>query len=60
MRKGLTFKELRKIVTPFNNYQQQQETTTLFANRILNKPFWVWNIEEHKAVDILTNGRLLL
>jgi hypothetical protein len=52
----LTFKELRKIVTPFNNNQQQQETTPLFANRILNKPFWVWNIEEHKAADILTNG----
>jgi hypothetical protein len=50
----LTFKELRKIVTPLSDSQQQQ--TTLFSNRILSKPFWVWNIEEHKAADILTNG----
>jgi len=23
---------------------------------MLNISFWVWNIEEHKAADILTNG----
>jgi hypothetical protein len=23
---------------------------------MLNKSFWVWNTEEHKAADILTNG----
>jgi hypothetical protein len=34
-------------------YKQQ---TTLIANRILNKPFWVWDIGQHKAADILTNG----
>jgi hypothetical protein len=55
MWKALTFKELRKIVTSFNT-NQQQETTTLFTSRILNKPFWMWNTEEHKAADILTNG----
>jgi hypothetical protein len=22
----------------------------------LDKPFWIWNAEEHKAADILTNG----
>lgn len=55
MRKVLTFKELRKIVAPHSNSQQQRETT-LFANRMLNKPFWIWNIEEHKAADILANG----
>jgi hypothetical protein len=51
----LTFKELKKIVTPFNNSQEQQQTT-LFSSRILNKPFWIWNVQEHKAADILTNG----
>ena len=50
----LTFKELRKIVTPLKYGQEQQ--TTLFLTRILNKPFWIWNIKEHKAADILTNG----
>jgi len=51
----LTFKELRKIVTPLSNSQQQQQTA-LFSTRTLNKPFWVWDIEEHRAADILTNG----
>ena len=53
--KRLTFKELRKIVTPLK-YSQEQQQTTLFSNIILNKPFWIWNIKEHKAADILTNG----
>ncbi|MGC1132864.1 MAG: DEAD/DEAH box helicase family protein [Nitrososphaeraceae archaeon] len=52
----MTFKELRKIVSPQDNSHQKQETATLFANRMLNKPFWMWNIEEHKSADILTNG----
>jgi hypothetical protein len=51
----LTFKELRKIVTPLK-YSQEQQHTTLFSSRILNKPFWIWDIKEHKAADILTNG----
>ena len=53
--KSLTFKELSKIVAPPNNSQQQQQQT-LFSNRILNKPIWIWDIQEHKAADILTNG----
>ncbi len=55
LRKVLTFKELRKIVIPLNNSQEQQQTK-LFSNRILNKPFWVWDTEQHKTEDILTNG----
>jgi hypothetical protein len=23
---------------------------------LLNKPFWIWNVEEHKKEDIKTNG----
>jgi hypothetical protein len=56
MRKLLTFKELRKIVSPLNHSQEQQQTALVFSSRILNKPFWIWEIEEHKAADILTNG----
>ena len=37
-------------------YSQEQQQTTIFSSRILNKPFWIWNIKEHKAADILTNG----
>jgi hypothetical protein len=36
--------------------QQQQQQTTLFSSRVCNKPFWIWDIEEHKTADIITNG----
>jgi hypothetical protein len=48
----MTFKDLRKIVTTSNNNQRQQQTT-LFS-RVSNKPFWIWDIEEHKVADIIT------
>jgi hypothetical protein len=48
---------LRKIVATSNNQQQQQRLqTTLFSSRVLDKPFWIWNIEEHKVADIITDG----
>jgi hypothetical protein len=36
--------------------KQQQQQTTLFSSKVWNKPFWIWNIKEHKAADIITNG----
>jgi hypothetical protein len=51
----MTFKELRKVVARGNNSQQQQQTT-LSSSRVWNKPFWIWNIEEHKVADIITSG----
>ena len=27
-----------------------------FFERLQNKPFWIWNIEEHKQEDIKTKG----
>jgi hypothetical protein len=50
----MTFKDLRKIVATRSSQQQGQ--TTLFSSRVWNKPFWIWNIEEHKVADITTNG----
>jgi hypothetical protein len=50
----MTFKDLKKIVAISNNQLQQQ--TTLFSSGVSNKPFWIWNIEEHKVTDIITNG----
>jgi hypothetical protein len=32
--------------------QQQSK----FTAKLHNKPFWIWNIEEHKQEDIRTNG----
>jgi hypothetical protein len=46
----LTFKDLKKKVSSVT--QQQNK----FFERLQNKPFWIWNIEEHKQEDIKTNG----
>jgi hypothetical protein len=46
----LTFKDLKKKVSLVT--QQQNK----FFERLQNKPFWIWNIEEHKQEDIKTNG----
>jgi hypothetical protein len=48
----MTFKELRKRVSLEATYQQQPE---LFS-RLQIKPFWIWNIQEHKREDVRTNG----
>jgi len=47
----LTFKDLRKRVT----IETTQQRSRLFE-RLQNKPFWIWNIQEHKQEDIRTNG----
>jgi hypothetical protein len=46
----LTFKDLKKRVSLETTGQHR-----LFE-RLRNKPFWIWNIEEHKQQDITTNG----
>jgi hypothetical protein len=33
--------------------QQQQST---LAEKLHNKPFWIWNLKEHKQEDIRTKG----
>jgi Terminase RNaseH-like domain len=47
----LTFKDLKKRVT----LEAQQQQSRLFET-LHHKPFWIWNIEEHKQEDIKTNG----
>jgi hypothetical protein len=47
----LTFKDLQKLI----HSQQNAEQTKLFE-KLRNKPFWVWNVEEHKREDIRTKG----
>jgi hypothetical protein len=47
----LTFKDLRKRVT----LESAQQQYMLFC-WLRNKPFWIWNISEHKQEDIRTNG----
>jgi hypothetical protein len=47
----LTFKDLKKRVSLELPQQQSR-----FFERLQNKPFWIWNVEEHKREDIRTNG----
>jgi hypothetical protein len=47
----LTFKDLKKRVGLEITSQQ-----TKLLERLLNKPFWIWDIEEHKQEDIRTDG----
>src|ERR671932_1144259 len=47
----VTFKDLKKRVT----LELTQQQSRLFE-RLQNKPFWNWNVEEHKKEDIKTNG----
>jgi hypothetical protein len=47
----LTFKDLKKRVSLELTQQQSK-----LLERLQDRPFWIWNIEEHKQEDIKTNG----
>ncbi|MFL6378163.1 MAG: hypothetical protein ACJ72R_11955 [Nitrososphaeraceae archaeon] len=47
----MTFKDLKKKVS-LEIIQQQFKLLDVYKD----KPFWIWNIEEHKQEDIKTNG----
>jgi hypothetical protein len=49
---AVVFKDLHKLVY---SHSQQQQQSRLFE-RLRNKPFWIWNKEEHKQEDIKTDG----
>jgi hypothetical protein len=46
----VTFKDLKKRVSL--GVQQQSKV----FERLHNKPFWIWNSEEHRQEDIRANG----
>ena len=53
----VTFKDLRKRINYSSaqpQLQQQQQTQSF--DILQNKPFWIWDIEEHKKEDIRTKG----
>jgi hypothetical protein len=51
----MTFKDLKKRIGSSSNQQQQQ---TQSFDKLQDKPFWIWNIEEHKQEDIRTKGKV--
>jgi hypothetical protein len=48
----VTFKDLKKRLSLETTFQQQSKLFEICEN----KPFWIWNVEEHKRADIRTNG----
>jgi hypothetical protein len=48
----VTFKDLKKRV----NLEATTKQQSWLFERLHNKPFWIWNVEEHKQQDIRTNG----
>jgi hypothetical protein len=48
----VTFKDLKKRISLEAIAQQQSK---LFE-RLQNKPFWIWDQQQHKLEDIKTNG----
>jgi hypothetical protein len=48
----VTFKDLQKLI---QSQSDTSEQTKLFE-RLKNKPFWIWNVEDHKQEDIKTKG----
>src|SRR5918912_4041591 len=48
----MTFRDLQKLVSA----QQKENTRKELFQRLQNKPFWIWNIEQHKLEDIRTDG----
>jgi hypothetical protein len=46
----VTFRDLKKRVT----LETTQEHKAL--ERLCNKPFWIWDVEEHKQEDTRTKG----
>jgi hypothetical protein len=48
----LTFKDLKKRISLEATKAQQQFR---LSDILKDRPFWIWNIEEHKLQDIRTN-----
>jgi hypothetical protein len=48
---AIVFKDLHKLVSS----QLQQQHSRLFK-RLRNKPFWIWDKQQHKQEDIRTDG----
>jgi len=48
----VVFKDLQKLVLA----QQRESTRKEMFERLQNKPFWIWDIEQHKQEDIRTDG----
>ena len=49
----MTFKGLKKRLSLEATAQQQQYK---LAEKLYNKPFWIWDVKEHKQEDVTSDG----
>jgi hypothetical protein len=47
----VTFKDLQKLAQSQSNSEQ-----TELLKRLKDKPFWIWNQEEHRQIDLKIKG----
>jgi hypothetical protein len=47
----VTFKDLQKLVQSQSGPEQSQ-----LLQRLKDKPFWIWDQDQHKKEDIITKG----
>ena len=50
---AIVFKDLQKLVS----HSQQQNIRKELFQRLKDKPFWIWNKQQHKQEDIRTKGK---
>jgi hypothetical protein len=48
----IVFKDLQKLVSQ----QQKESIRKELFQRLQSKPFWIWNVEQHKQEDIRADG----
>jgi terminase large subunit-like protein len=53
---SVLFKDLQKLVSSAQQQSTGKDKHRELLDRLNNKPFWIWDIEEHKQEDIRTNG----
>ena len=53
----VVFKDLHKLVS--QSQQQQNKSKELFEI-LQDKPFWIWDKQQHKLEGIKTNGKVIL
>ena len=50
--RAMIFKNLHKLVSQ----EGKENTRKEVFQRLQNKLFWIWNVEQHKLEDIRTDG----
>jgi hypothetical protein len=55
---AIVFKDLQKLVR--DSQQQEDIRSKELFQRLQNKPFWIWDKQQHKQEDIKTNGVAVL